>query len=107
MTTSRPPTAADSGTFTLGSDLSVHRLGFGTMRLTGPGIWGPPPDRAEALAVLRRAVELGINLIDTADSYGPMGSEELIAEALFPDPAGVVIATKGGFLRAGPDQWVT
>jgi len=106
MTTPRTPTAADSGTFTLGGDLTVHRLGFGTMRLTGPGIWGPPPDRAEALAVLRRAVELGINLIDTADSYGPMVSEELIAEALFPYPAGVVIATKGGFLRPGPDQWV-
>ncbi len=106
MTTPRTPTAADSGAFTLGSDLSVHRLGFGTMRLTGPGIWGPPPDRAEALAVLRRAIVLGINLIDTADSYGPMVSEELIAEALFPYPAGVVIATKGGFLRPGPDQWV-
>jgi aryl-alcohol dehydrogenase-like predicted oxidoreductase len=106
MTTARTPTAADSGTFTLGGDLIVHRLGFGTMRLTGPGIWGPPPDRAEALATLRRAVALGINLIDTADSYGPAVSEELIAEALFPYPAGLVIATKGGYARPGPDQWV-
>lgn len=106
MTTARPPTAADSGTFTLGSDLIVHRLGFGTMRLTGPGIWGPPPDRSEALAVLRRAVALGVTLIDTADSYGPAVSEELIAQALFPYPPGVVIATKGGFLRPGPDHWV-
>ena len=106
MTTARTPLAAESGTFSLGDDLSVHRLGFGAMRLTGPGIWGPPPDRREALAVLRRAVALGINLIDTADSYGPFVSEELIAEALYPYPAGVVIATKGGFQRPGPNQWV-
>jgi pyridoxine 4-dehydrogenase len=105
MTTERTPTAADSGTFTLGGDLTVRRLSFGTMRLTGTGIWGPPPDRGEALAVLRRAVALGVNLIDTADSYGPFVSEELIAEALFPYPAGVVIATKGGYQRSGPDQW--
>src|SRR5262249_3377482 len=105
VTTARTPMAAESGTFSLGGDLTVHRLSFGTMRLTGPGIWGPPPDRSEALAVLRRAVALGINLIDTADSYGPFVSEELIAEALFPYPAGVVIATKGGYLRPGPNQW--
>jgi aryl-alcohol dehydrogenase-like predicted oxidoreductase len=106
MSTARTPSAADSGTFTLGSDLTIHRLGFGAMRLTGHGIWGSPSDRGEALAVLRRAVALGVNLIDTADSYGPVVSEELIAEALFPYPAGVVIATKGGYARPGPDHWV-
>jgi pyridoxine 4-dehydrogenase len=89
----------------LGGEISVHRLGFGAMRLTGEGIWGPPKDRKAALAVLRRAVELEINFIDTADSYGPNVSEELIAEALFPYPAGLVIATKGGWNRPGPDQW--
>jgi pyridoxine 4-dehydrogenase len=93
-----------SGTFTLG-DLRVHRLGFGAMRITGPGIWGPPVDHAEALTVLRRAVELGITLIDTANSYGPHVSESLIAEALHPYPADLIIATKGGLERPGPNQW--
>src|SRR5260221_3159960 len=97
--------AARSGTFLLGGDLPVHRLGFGAMRLTGKGIWGEPRDRREAIAVLRRAVELGVNLIDTADSYGPEVSERLIAEALYPYPQGLVIATKAGFERPGPDQW--
>lgn len=97
--------AALAGTIKLGGELSVHRLGFGAMRLTGEGIWGPPKDRKAALAVLRRAVELGVNFIDTADSYGPEVSEELIAEALFPYPAGLVIATKGGWNRPGPNQW--
>jgi len=98
--------AAAAGTLVIGGDLPVHRLGFGAMRITGPGIWGPPPDRAGALAVLRRAVALDVTLIDTADSYGPNVSEELIAEALRPYPAGLVIATKGGFLRTGPGRWV-
>jgi aryl-alcohol dehydrogenase-like predicted oxidoreductase len=93
-----------AGTIGLG-ELSVSRLGFGAMRITGEGIWGPPKDRRAALAVLRRAVELGVNFIDTADSYGPNVSEELIAEALHPYPAGLVIATKGGWDRPGPDQW--
>lgn len=93
-----------SGTFTFG-DLTVHRLGFGAMRITGKGIWGPPRDHQEALRVLRRAVELGVNFIDTADSYGPYISEELIREALHPYPAGLVIATKAGLLRTGPDVW--
>jgi len=97
--------AAAAGTVSLGGELSVHRLGFGAMRLTGQGIWGGPNDRKEALAVLRRAVELGVNFIDTADSYGPRVSEELIAEALCPYPADLVIATKGGWNRPGPDQW--
>src|ERR1700724_1805322 len=97
--------AASSGTFSLGGELTVNRLGFGAMRLTGEGIWGPPKDPAAALAVLRRAVELDINFIDTADSYGPDVSEELIAEALYPYPAGLVIATKGGWNRPGPSQW--
>jgi pyridoxine 4-dehydrogenase len=97
--------AAAAGTFTIGGDLTVNRLGYGAMRLTGPGIWGPPADKASALATLRRAVELGVNLIDTADSYGPHISEEVIAEALAPYPAGVVIATKGGWERPGPGQW--
>jgi len=101
--TQRPATA--SGQFTLGGDLTVYRLGFGAMRLTGPGIWGPPADKQEAIAVLHRALELGINLIDTADSYGPEVSESLIAEALFPYPKDLVIATKGGLLRTGPGQW--
>jgi len=91
--------------FTLGGDLTVRRMGFGAMRITGQGIWGPPKDHAEAIRVLRRAVELGVNFIDTADSYGPYVSEELIAEALYPYPKGLVIATKGGFLRSGPNQW--
>jgi pyridoxine 4-dehydrogenase len=94
-----------AGNVSLGREISVHRLGFGAMRLTGEGIWGPPRDRRGALAVLRRAVELDINFIDTADSYGPHISEELIAEALFPYPAGLVIATKGGWNRPGPNQW--
>lgn len=92
-------------TYLLGGDLPVARLGLGTMRLTGPGVWGPPSDREEALRVLRRAVELGVNLIDTADSYGPFVSEELIAEALHPYPEDLVIATKGGFTRQGPNAW--
>jgi aryl-alcohol dehydrogenase-like predicted oxidoreductase len=94
-----------AGDISLDGKLSVHRLGFGAMRLTGEGIWGPPKDRKGALAVLRRAVELDINFVDTADSYGPHVSEELIAEALFPYPAGLVIATKGGWNRPGPNQW--
>ena len=98
--------AKKSGEFLIGDDLRVTRLGFGAMRITGDGIWGEPADRAEAVRVLRRAVELGINFIDTADSYGPGVSEEIIAEALHPYPAGLVIATKGGFDRPGPDQWV-
>ena len=98
--------AAAAGTITLGGDLTVNRMGFGAMRLTGKGIWGQPRDRAEAIRVLRRAVELGVDFIDTADSYGPDVSEEIIAEALHPYPPGLVIATKGGLLRPGPDQWV-
>ena len=98
--------ARDSGTFRLGGDLFVHRLGFGAMRITGEGVWGPPRDEAEALAVLRRAIELGVNLIDTAESYGPHVSEELIAKALHPYPKDLVIATKGGFDRPGPGKWV-
>jgi pyridoxine 4-dehydrogenase len=97
--------ANSAGSISLGGEISVHRLGFGAMRLTGEGIWGPPKDRRGALAVLRRAVELDINFIDTADSYGPHVSEDLIAEALFPYPAGLVIATKGGWNRPGPNQW--
>ena len=94
-----------SGTFTLG-DLTIHRLGFGAMRLTGEGIWGPPRDHNEALRVLRRAVDLGVDFIDTADSYGPYISEELICEALHPYPAGLLIATKAGLLRTGPNEWL-
>jgi len=97
--------ASLAGQVSLGGKLSVNRLGFGAMRLTGEGIWGPPKDRKAALAVLRRAVELDVNFIDTADSYGPSVSEELIAEALFPYPSGLVIATKGGWNRPGPNQW--
>jgi len=95
-----------SSTFFIGGDLTVNRLGFGTMRLTGAGIWGEPANRAEALAVLHRALELGINLLDTADSYGPEVAERLIAEALYPYPKDLVIATKAGFQRPGPDRWV-
>src|SRR3984893_11149554 len=95
-----------SMTFKIGGDLPVNRLGFGAMRITGEGVWGWPPDRNNALKVLRRAVELGVNLIDTADAYGPETSELLIAEALHPYPAGLVIATKGGNTRPGPGQWV-
>jgi len=97
--------ASAAGTITLG-DLTVNRLGYGAMRITGKGIWGPPSDHAAALATLRRAIELGVNFTDTADSYGPNISEELIAEALHPYPADLVIATKGGWLRVGPGQWV-
>jgi pyridoxine 4-dehydrogenase len=97
--------AAQSGTFLIGGDLPVHRLGFGAMRITGKGVWGPPKDHDESLAVLRRAIELGVNLIDTAESYGPHVSEELIAEALHPYPKGLVIATKGGLERTGPNLW--
>ena len=92
-------------TFAIGGDLEVHRLGFGAMRITGPGIWGPPDDAEEARRLLRRVVELGIDLVDTADAYGPEVSENLIAEALHPYPDGLVIATKGGLLRSGPGQW--
>jgi pyridoxine 4-dehydrogenase len=98
--------AGKSGEFLIGNDLRVTRLGFGAMRMTGKGIWGEPGDRAAAIRVLRRAVELGINFIDTADAYGPGVSEEIIAEALHPYPADLVIATKGGFERPGPDRWV-
>jgi len=104
-TQAQPVSAALSGTFTLGGELTVNRLGYGAMRITGEGIWGPPKDKKEALAVLRRAVELGVNFIDTADSYGPNVSEELIAEALYPYPKDLVIATKGGWLRPGPNHW--
>src|SRR3954464_14269394 len=97
--------AAVSGSFTIGGDLAVNRLGFGAMRITGDGIWGPPADHDGAIAVLRRTVELGIDFIDTADSYGPEVSEELIAEALHPYPDDLVIATKGGLERTGPNQW--
>jgi len=97
--------ASAAGQVSLGGKISVHRLGFGAMRLTGQGIWGPPKDRNAALAVLRRAVELGVNFIDTADSYGPNVSEELIAEALYPYAADLVVATKGGWNRPGPNQW--
>ena len=99
-------TARDAGTVALGGVLEVHRMGFGAMRITGEGIWGPPPDRNAAVAVLRRAVELGVSFIDTADSYGPNVSEEIIAEALAPYPKSLVIATKGGWKRTGPFQWV-
>jgi pyridoxine 4-dehydrogenase len=101
-----PALARGAGELLIGGDLRVTRLGFGAMRITGDGVWGEPSDRAEAVGVLRRAVELGINFIDTADSYGPGVSEEIIAEALHPYPAGLVIATKGGFMRPGPNQWI-
>jgi pyridoxine 4-dehydrogenase len=100
------PNSTPGGEFVIGKDLRIARLGYGAMRITGQGIWGEPKDRAEAIRVLRRAVELEINFIDTADSYGPHVSEEIIAEALHPYPAGLVIATKGGFDRPGPNQWV-
>src|SRR5258705_6006113 len=102
---SKELSASAAGDVSLGGEILVHRLGFGAMRVTGEGIWGPPKDRKGALAVLRRAVELGVNFIDTADSYGPHTNEELIAEALFPYPPGLVIATKGGWNRPGPNQW--
>src|SRR5579859_8292684 len=100
-----PAGAAAAGIIEIGGDLVVNRLGFGAMRITGQGIWGDPPDREQAKATLRRAVELGINFIDTADSYGPEVSETLIAEALYPYPQGLVIATKGGLERTGPGEW--
>jgi pyridoxine 4-dehydrogenase len=100
-------TASDVGVLEVGGDLVVNRFGFGAMRITGDGVWGPPPDRAGAIAVLRRAIDLGVNLIDTADAYGPSVSEELIAEALMPYPEDLVIATKGGLVRSGPSEWQT
>jgi pyridoxine 4-dehydrogenase len=102
---SAQPTAAAAGTIDVGGDLTVNRLGFGAMRITGRGIWGEPPSRDQAIATLRRVVELGVNFIDTADSYGPSVSEELIAEALYPYPDDLVIATKGGLIRPGPNRW--
>jgi aryl-alcohol dehydrogenase-like predicted oxidoreductase len=105
MTTTATVNAAAAGTFTIGGDLLIHRLGFGAMRITGPGIWGDPKDPEEARRVLRRAVELGVNFIDTADSYGPAVSEPLIGSTLSPYPKGLVIATKGGLTRQGPDRW--
>ncbi len=99
------PTADAAGTIDIGGDLTVNRMGFGAMRITGPGIWGEPTDREQARAALRKAVELGVNFIDTADSYGPEVSEILIAETLYPYPDGLVIATKGGLVRPGPGQW--
>jgi aryl-alcohol dehydrogenase-like predicted oxidoreductase len=101
----KEPSAVESGVFRIGGDLPVHRLGFGAMRITGPGVWGEPKDPEAMRKVLRRAVELGVNLIDTADAYGPEVSERLIAEALHPYPKGLVIATKGGLTRSGPGQW--
>src|SRR5918912_2453323 len=105
MSEANSVSAAMAGTIDVGGDLTVNRLGFGAMRLTGSGIWGEPPDRDEAKAVLRRAIELGVNFIDTADSYGPNVSEELISETLYPYPDDLVIATKGGLERTGPWQW--
>ncbi len=102
---SAQPNAAAAGTIGIGGDLTVNRLGFGAMRITGSGIWGEPPSRDQAIATLRRVVELGVNLIDTADSYGPHVSEELIAQALYPYPDDLVIATKGGLVRPGPNRW--
>src|SRR6266699_5719954 len=103
--TTQTLSANAAGPISLGGELTVNRLGYGAMRITGEGIWGPPKDRPAALAVLRRAVELGVNFIDTADSYGPNTSEELIAEALSPYPKDLVIATKGGWVRPGPGHW--
>ncbi len=100
-----PLTDESAGTFAIGGDLTVRRLGFGAMRITGDGVWGDPPDREKAKGVLRRAVELGVNLIDTANSYGPHVSEELIREALHPYPDDLVVATKGGLTRSGPGKW--
>ena len=105
MSKAQTISAAASGTLTIGGDLTVNRMGYGAMRITGAGIWGPPADKAAALATLRRTVELDVSLIDTADSYGPKVSEELIAESLYPYPAGLAIATKGGWERPGPGQW--
>lgn len=106
MTTSDTVTAAAAGRITIGGDLTVNRMGFGAMRITGPGIWGEPEDPQESKAVLRRCIELEVNFIDTANSYGPAVSERLIAEALYPYPYGLVIATKGGLTRPGPNHWV-
>jgi aryl-alcohol dehydrogenase-like predicted oxidoreductase len=106
MTTQTKANAASSGTFNLGGDLPIHRLGYGAMRITGKGIWGEPKDPETAKKVLKRAVELGVNFIDTADSYGPEVSERLIGEALAPYPKGVIIATKAGLTRQGPDRWL-
>jgi pyridoxine 4-dehydrogenase len=106
MATRTAPNAASSGIFNLGGDMPVHRLGYGAMRITGKGIWGEPKDPETAKKVLKRAVELGVNFIDTADSYGPEVSERLIGEALAPYPKGVVIATKAGLTRQGPDRWL-
>ncbi len=100
------PDASAAGTISIGGDLTVNRLGFGAMRITGEGIWGEPPNRDEAKAALRRAIELNVNFIDTADSYGAEVSETLIAEALYPYPDDLVIATKGGYTRPGPERWV-
>ena len=105
MSTSTLNVAAQSGTFNIGGDLPVHRLGFGAMRITGPGIWGEPLNPEQSKAVLKKAIDLGINFIDTADSYGPEVSERLIGETLAPYSGGIVIATKGGLTRQGPDQW--
>lgn len=105
MTKTNDISAAEAGTFTFGGDLTINRLGYGAMRITGDGIWGPPADEAEAIRVLRTTQDLGINFIDTADSYGPYVSEELIAKALYPYPADLLIATKGGLERTGPNQW--
>jgi aryl-alcohol dehydrogenase-like predicted oxidoreductase len=99
------PNASAAGQITLGGDLTVNRLGFGAMRITGPGVWGPPADVPTAVRVLQRAVQLGVSFIDTADSYGPQISEDIIAQALYPYPASLVIATKGGLVRPGPDVW--
>jgi pyridoxine 4-dehydrogenase len=107
MSTMTDKPATHAGQITLGGDITVNRMGYGAMRITGKGVWGEPADRAEAVRVLRRAVELGVNFIDTADSYGPNVSEEIIAEALHPYAGDVIIATKGGFERTGPDKWVT
>ena len=106
MTQSATRPAEQSGTFSIGGDLPVHRLGYGVMQLPGPGVWGPPRDHDGAIRVLRRTVELGINLIDTADSYGPFVADHLIREALYPYPEGLVVATKVGFTRQGPRRWV-
>ncbi len=106
MSATAEATAQASGTFSLGGDLTIHRLGYGAMRITGEGIWGEPKDREEAKRVLKKAIELGINFIDTADSYGPEISEQLIAEALHPYPKDLVIATKGGLTRTGPGKWL-
>jgi aryl-alcohol dehydrogenase-like predicted oxidoreductase len=99
------PNAAEAGTIDVGGDMTVNRLGYGAMRITGPGVWGDPPDRDQAKAALRRAVELGVNFIDTADSYGPDVSETLIGETLYPYPDDLVIASKGGLVRPGPGRW--